>query len=143
MIKAFKNFLNFCWNIYHKNEEVWSYLITGAIGVVISVGTYSISRNIGFSILSSNIISWIIAVISMYIMNKLFVFKTKCSSFIKLSKEFFSFIGARVFTLVVESLILWCGADILNINDILVKIVAQIIIIIMNYIFSKLFIFKK
>ena len=79
----------------------------------------------------------------MYILNKLFVFKTKNLAKKKLLKEFFSFVLARIFTLFIETFILYLGADIIKINDIFVKVIAQIIIIILNYIFSKLIIFKK
>lgn len=143
MRKLIKKFWNWGWSIYHKNEELWNYLITGALGVIISIGSYWGCRAINLNIVASNIISWIIAVIAMYIMNKLFVFKTECNNYKTLIKEFFSFIVARILTLIVETLILYLGADIININDIIVKVIAQIVIIILNYLFSKLFIFKK
>ena len=138
-----KEIWNFCWEIYKKNEEIINYLITGAIGVAISISVYWICRKLHLDIVVSNVISWIIAVICMYILNKLFVFKTKCKNSISAFKEFIFFILARVFTLVVETLILWIGANILKINDIIVKIIAQIVIIILNYLLSKLWIFKK
>ena len=142
-MKKIKKLWNYCWSIYKKYEEIINYLITGAIGVAISVASYAISRKIGFGLFESNIISWIIAVLSMYILNKLFVFKSKCTGKKELLKEFVSFISARIFTFFVETFILWLGADILKINDILVKIIAQIVIIILNYILSKLWIFNK
>ena len=138
-----KKFWDWGWSVYHKKEELWNYLITGAIGTVISIASYSLCRCINLDIISSNVISWILAVVSMYIMNKLFVFKSKCNNIKELIKEFFAFIVARLFTLVVETAILYIGADLLKINDILVKVIAQIIIIVLNYVFSKLFIFKK
>ncbi len=138
-----KKLLNNIWQIYHKYEEILNYLIVGAIGVVISVVSYALSRWIGFNIVTSNIISWIIAVLCMYIMNKLFVFKTKLENKKALFKEFISFITARVFTLIVETLILYFGTNLLHINDLFVKVIAQIVIIILNYILSKLIIFNK
>lgn len=142
-MKYLKAFWNWGWGIYHKNEELWNYLITGAIGVVISVVSYALCRKMLFSIVLSNFISWIIAVISMYFMNKYFVFKTRANSKVEVVEEFFAFVAARIFTLVVETGILYLGSEIINMNDIFVKIIAQITIIILNYILSKLFIFKK
>lgn len=142
-MKTIKKLWNYLWGIYHKYEEILNYLISGAIGVVISVVSYALSRKIGFGIIESNIISWVIAVICMYILNKLFVFKSKCSNRKELLKEFFSFVSARIFTFFVETFILWLGADVLKINDILIKIIAQIVIIILNYILSKIWIFNK
>ena len=142
-MQKLKELWNYIWDIYHKHEEIINYLISGVIGVVISVASYAISRKIGFGILESNVISWVIAVISMYILNKIFVFKSKCTNKKDLIKEFVSFISARIFTFLVETFILWLGADILKINDILVKIVAQAVIIILNYILSKIWIFNN
>lgn len=129
--------------LYKKYEEIINYLVVGFIGVIISISSYAICRYFNLSILISNIVSWIISVIAMYILNKLFVFKTKNLAKKKLLKEFFSFVLARIFTLFIETFILYLGADIIKINDIFVKVIAQIIIIILNYIFSKLIIFKK
>lgn len=143
MIKLIKKIWNYGWNIYHKNEEICNYLISGFLGVVISIVSYGIARKIGFNITISNIISWILAVIFMYITNKIFVFKSKCESIRQLVKEFISFVIARLFTLFIETAILHIGYNLLKINDIIVKVIAQIVIIILNYIFSKLIIFKK
>ena len=57
MIKAIKKFWNWGWSIYHKNEEVWNYLISGALGVVISIVSYALcSKIIGLNIIVSNVI---------------------------------------------------------------------------------------
>lgn len=135
--------INFGLNIYHKYEEVINYLITGFIGVVVSVLSFYLCRKINLSILISNIISWIIAVILMYILNKLFVFKSKNENYKQTIKEFISFILARVITLIIETGILYLGVLLITKNDTIVKIFAQIVIIILNYIFSKFLIFKK
>ena len=144
MIKAIKKFWNWGWGIYHKNEEVWNYLISGALGVVISVTSYALCcKLIGLDIIVSNVISWIVAVISMYLMNKIFVFKSKCKTYKDVFKEFCSFIIARIMTLIIETIILYVGAELLSIDDIIVKVISQIIVIVLNYIFSKLWIFKN
>ena len=138
-----KKIWNLIWDIYHKKEEVWNYLISGAFGFVISIVSYWLFRKIGLSLEISNVLSWIIAVISMYLTNKFFVFKTKCNTKKEVIKEFISFIAARIFTLIAETVILYLGFNFLHFNDIIVKIFAQIIVIILNYVFSKIFIFKK
>jgi len=143
MINLIKRFWNWGWGIYHKNEELWNYLIFGALGVLVSVGSYGFCRVIGLGVISSNVISWIITVLFVYVTNKFFVFKSKCKNIKELIREFISFITARIVTLGVETLILYVGVDMLKIGDILVKVVAQIIIIILNYVLSKLIIFKK
>ena len=143
MLKIIKKMWYCCWAIYNKNKELWNYLISGGFGVIISVGSFWICRLINLDIVSSNSISWVIAVIAMYLTNKIFVFKSKCTTFKELAVEFFLFMGARVFTLILETLIIYNFAEKLNINDIITKIIAQIVVIVLNYILSKLIIFKK
>lgn len=90
------------------------------------------------------VISWIAAVVFAYITNRIFVFKSKSK---KILKEITSFFGARLLTLGLEMLIMWFFVTFLKLNsDLWVLIwtmVAQILVIIFNYIFSKLFVFKK
>lgn len=131
------------WDIYYKYEEVWNYLIFGVLGTIVSIGSYEICRKLGAEIIVSNVISWIIAVTFMYVTNKFFVFKSKTENYKKLIKEIISFFEARIFTLLVETLILYLGVYILHIDDLITKIVAQIVVIILNYVLSKLIIFKK
>ncbi len=141
-MKYIKKFWKWGFGIYHKNEEIWNYLITGAIGVLINLSSYLLFRYFKLTILISNIIAWIISVIAMYIMNKLFVFKKRAKNNKSLIKEFLSFVLARVFTLFVETAILYLGIKIIDIESV-VKIIAQIVIIILNYLLSKFIIFKK
>lgn len=143
MFNFIKKTWEYGWKIYHKYEEIWNYLITGALGVLVNIIAYSLCRLINLNIVASNVISWIISVLFMYLTNKIFVFKSKKNNLFELIKEFISFVLARVFTLVVETGILFFGSNILKINDIIVKIIAQIIIIILNYILSKMLVFKK
>lgn len=126
---------------YKKYEEIINYLINGFLGVIVSVGTYSLFRYFRLSIVISNVLSWVIGVLFMYITNKIFVFKSKTKGKTDFVKEFFSFVVARVFTLIVETLILYFGSFL--INDLICKIIAQVIIIILNYIISKFLVFKK
>ena len=125
-----------------KHKEVINYLIFGFLSFVVSMATYYLAR-ICFDYVISNIISWIIAVIFSYVTNKLFVFESKIEGKRKLVKEFVTFILSRIFTLVLETLILYMMVDLMNMNDRMVKVIAQIIVILMNYILSKLIIFKK
>jgi putative flippase GtrA len=129
-------------NLYKKYEEIINYLIFGFLGVVVSVGTYTIAR-IWFDIVVSNVISWILAVIFMYVTNKLFVFKSRGLKRLALLKEFAEFVGARIVTLLIETGILLLCSEVIRMNDIVAKVIAQIVIIILNYILSKFWIFKK
>ena len=129
-----------------KKKEIILYLIFGVLTTVVSLLTYYIctitflNPNNAIEIQIANIISWIIAVLFAYITNRIFVFKSKEKN---ISKELISFIGSRISTLLIEMLTMFLFVSLLQFNDKIIKIIAQIIVIIGNYITSKLFVFKK
>lgn len=136
-----KRFWNCGWGIYHKNEELWNYLIIGALTTVVSIGSYSIfSKLLKINYLISNVLSWIVSVIFAYFTNRWFVFHSKEK---KKFKEFMAFVSSRLLTLLLDSGLMIVGVDYLKIDDLLTKVLVQIIIVISNYILSKLIVFKK
>ena len=128
--------------IYKKNQELINYLVVGVIGTVISIASFAVLMNIGVETVASNVISWVITVIVMYVMNRYFVFLKHAKGFAAIVREITSFVSARIFTLLLETLIVWLGIDAMHLNAIIIKTFAQILVIVLNYVFSKLFIFR-
>ena len=128
---------------YRKHQEGMRYLIFGALSTVINILVFAIcSKVIHLETIRSNIIAWIVAVLFAYVTNKWWVFKSKVSNKKELFKEIMSFFSARVFTLIVETAFLWVVIDKLNWSEIPMKIISNILVIILNFILSKIFIFK-
>ena len=88
----------------------------------------------------SNVLSWIIAVLFAYFTNRVIVFNSKNKNYIK---EFISFTGSRVITLILDTLLMILFVRSLNMNDMIAKLIVQIVVIIGNYLISKLLVFKK
>ena len=129
---------------YRNHKEGMRYLVFGAFTTVVNIVVFEICKNLwDMSTTISNIIAWILAVFFAYITNKWFVFYAKAESIKKLFFELSSFFAARVFTLVVETMFLYATIDYYGLNSILMKIISNILVIILNFILSKLFIFKK
>lgn len=127
-----------------KNEELIRYLIIGVLTTVINYIAFVIFANvIKIDMHISNIIAWLISVIFAYFTNKLFVFESKSFKPLVLLKEVVTFGAARVFSLLLEEIILYVFVDLLNMNKLIIKLIANIIVIIINYILSKFLIFKK
>ena len=143
MIKTIKD-------LYDKYREIINYLIIGALTTIVSLVTkYALLFTIlnadnGLQLQIAVVISWIVAVIFAYITNRKFVFESKDKN---IKKEFTKFVSSRLVTLALESIILWFFITFLKMNSdlqvIIWTIVAQVIIIIGNYILSKLFVFTK
>ena len=139
-------FWNWGWNIYYDSPEVWNYLIVGGLTTVLAITTKLIllktifDQKDGLQLQLAEIISWIIAVLFAYITNRIFVFQSKSKEYIK---EISTFVGGRVLTLVLEMIIMGVFVTWLHQNEYVFTILSQVIILVLNYIISKLFVFKK
>lgn len=132
--------------LYFKYKEIINYLIVGALTTAISLITYYLcvftilDPNNAIQLQIANVISWIVGVIFAYVTNRKFVFKSNNENLVK---ESTSFVGTRLVTLLLDMLIMFIMVTVLRFNDKISKLVVQIIVIILNYVFSKLFVFKK
>ena len=95
------------------------------------------------SIFIANILSWVCAVAFAFVTNKLFVFDSKSWKAGAVVKEISAFVGSRVFSLVAETLTILIFIIVLCTNEILAKVAGQVLVLILNYILSKVFVFKK
>ena len=131
--------------LYKKYKEVINYLIFGGLSTIVNFVSYYISaRIIGIDEVVSSGISWFCAVMFAYITNKIFVFESKSENKKGIIKEIISFIGFRV----ISGILCDVGTfalmvKVFSINDILSKVITQVMVVIVNYLFSKFFIFKK
>ena len=140
-------------------KELIKYLFFGLLTTVVGLGSFKLFDVVlGEKLyLLTNVISWIIAVAFAFITNKIWVFESKSFNTSIVFKELISFFGARVFTLLLEELGLWLLITVigmknisgfkllgLDINgNIMAKLIISVVVVIMNYIFSKFLIFKK
>ena len=132
--------------IYLKYKELIKYLIFGVLTTIVSLAVYYIST---FTFLNAensiqlqiaNILSWIAGVTFAYFTNRKFVFESKNENKLK---EATKFVSSRITTLVLDMFVMWLGVTILHFNDKLLKIISQFLVIIGNYILSKLFVFNN
>ena len=127
-----------------KYKEVFSYLVFGALTTAINVITYHLCYNIAHIVnVISVIIAWIISVAFAYITNKLFVFESHSFEKSVLIPEVLSFVGCRALTGVLDVAIMFVAVDMLNGNSLFWKIISNIIVILLNFIVSKILIFKR
>ncbi|MBE5957561.1 MAG: GtrA family protein [Lachnospiraceae bacterium] len=156
-------------SLFMKYREVIMYLIMGVATTVVSWASYAFftkafSPDSGFVVLFSklthgdtsialiaiaNVLSWILAILFAYITNKLWVFNSKSWKPSLVIAEFTKFVGARILTGFLE----WFGVPFLakigldqkplGIEGGLSKIVVSVLVVLLNYVFSKLFIFKN
>ncbi len=135
-------------SLYKKYKEIINYLIIGVLTTVVSLVTFYIVRilfltnDTQLDIQISNIISWFFAVLFAFITNKKYVFESKKKGKENLA-EMIKFYLSRISTLLIDMGVMWLLTAPLNINDKISKILVQFIIVILNYVLSKIFVFKK
>jgi putative flippase GtrA len=126
---------------YKKHKSVLLYLLFGGLTTVVSIGTYALFLPV-LSPLIANIFSWVAAVTFAYVTNRTWVFASKEKG-LAIIQEAFAFYGGRVFTLGLEEVVLYVFITLLFFPPLTVKVFAQVIVLILNYVISKLFVFKK
>lgn len=129
-----------------KYEEIIRYLIVGGLTTVVSIGSYYLltitilNPNNDLELQIANVLSWIFSVTFAYFTNRKYVFKTKDKISIK---EAGSFYLSRVSTLLIDMGMMFVFVSVLGFSDKIIKLIIQVIVVILNYIFSKLFVFKR
>ncbi|GKQ43390.1 membrane protein [Companilactobacillus sp. RD055328] len=131
-------------NLYIKYKELINYIIFGVATTAVNYVVYAfftVVMPLNYQV--ANLIAWFLSVVFAYLTNKYFVFASKSWDLSIIIKEITSFFAARIFSLGVEAVILYIGITLMDGNSLVVKLIDNVIIVIINYVFSKLFIFKK
>ena len=128
-----------CWN-----NPVLKYIFLGGCATLVNLISYYILRvttNLNLNI--ANTISVFIAMMFAYYTNSKFVFESKAETIKDTLSEFFKFVSARLVTMAVEVGGVWFMSEVIRMNDYIAKLVIQFIVLVLNYILSKFFVFKK
>ena len=132
--------------LYLKYKEIVNYLIFGVLTTVVSLVTYYIcvytvlDPEQAVQLQIANVISWILGVAFAYVTNRKFVFESNEKNKIK---EASKFVTSRIATLLMDMAIMFIGVTLLKFNDKIIKIVSQVVVIIANYLLSKIIVFNK
>lgn len=121
-------------------REIVLYVVFGCLTTLISIVSYWFStRGIGVGYQYANALSWIVAVAFAFATNKIFVFRDKGRT----SQKLILFWVSRLFTLILETGLLYLGIELLGINDFTAKIFIQAVVIVVNYLMGKLVVFRR
>ncbi|MCD7808383.1 MAG: GtrA family protein [Erysipelotrichaceae bacterium] len=126
------------------SKELVMYIIMGIGTTVVSLLSYYILANpLHMNYQIANIISWILAVSFAYITNRKYVFESKINDSKGILKEVISFFSARLSTLVIEMVSMFVFVSLIHFDANIIKLLNQGIVLVLNYVFSKLFVFKS
>ncbi|MCR5798985.1 MAG: GtrA family protein [Lachnospiraceae bacterium] len=143
------------WDLYKKYREVIDYLFWGAVAFFLYMFIIWIFIDkLGWEEKFATLIDNFIVIVFAFFTNKFFVFRSKSKSVAAFLREFVEFFAARIFTLVLSEIMIWLGCDVLGFDKdsyhlrivsdaMIVQLITQFVVIVANYVFSKLWIFKK
>lgn len=126
--------------LFNKYKEIIMYLVFGVLTTLVNIIVYFISAEIlNINYLVSNGVAWFLSVLFAYITNRKYVFDSTNSN---IFKEMVSFFGSRLATGLLDMGLMWIFVETSLMNDVIAKVVVNVIVIILNYILSKLVVFK-
>ncbi len=145
MVKLISDYIEEADNIswYNKYSEFLWYGFFGVLTTLINIISFALLDKTGLNVYISNLIAWFLSVLFAFITNKLFVFNSKDFTFKVFFKELVSFFFFRIVSLGIDMVGMFVFLEVIKLNKMISKIIANVIVIIANYVFSKLFIFKK
>lgn len=145
MINLLENIIeednNISW--YNKIKEIIWYGFFGVLTTLVNIISFYFLDKTGMNVYLNNFIAWFLSVLFAFITNKLYVFNSKSLDKKVVIKEICSFFFFRILSLGIDMAGMYICISLLNIGKMISKIIMNVIVIVANYIFSKIFIFKK
>ena len=127
--------------LFGQIQELIAYVIVGALTTVVYFCTYAVFKYFGVNYMANSCLSWIASVLFSFFANKYIVFRSMDAS--ELLQEMARFFGARLFTLLLDLSITWLCIELLGVGEWITKVLSQIVVMVLNYLFSKLFVFQE
>ena len=130
--------------LFAKYKEQILYVFFGGLTTLINWGAYALCYNVlGISNVPSVIIAWILGVAFAFVTNKIWVFESRSFDTKTVMRELWTFVAARLATGLLDLGIMYLAVDVLGGNGNVWKLISNVIVIILNYVFSKLIVFRK
>jgi len=127
-----------------KHYDILAYLFFGGLTTVVNFAVYWLLYNLaGLLAVASTVIAWAISVLFAYVTNKPFVFRSHDWSIPVVLPEFGKFVGCRVGSGLLETAVIFLTVDVMHLNGNVIKIVVSVFVVILNYVASKLVVFRK
>lgn len=143
MYKKLMSYVRKYWSKF-VNRETITYTIAGIMTTIVNFIVYYILCNIlEVENLIANTIAWVAAVLFAYIVNAFWVFQSERESILKECIKIIKFFGARILSFFVEQMGMFLFVNGLKFNNLIVKALLAIVVIVLNYLFSKVYIFRK
>lgn len=126
------------------NAETISYIIFGGLTTLVDAVTFFLfNKVLNVEYIISTVAAWVLAVLFAYITNRIYVFKSCNNAVSEIVKECIKFFIARILSLIFTIIWMYCTVEWIRMDAMISKLLANIFVVVMNYFFSKLLIFKS
>ena len=132
--------MNKIWELYKKYKEQINYIVVGGMTTLVNFVIYAIDMYFGMDMMINLVVSWVVAVIFAYVTNRIVVFESKENNILH---EFTKFVSSRIASLLIEILLMKICVDFIGIKEYFAKVGVAIVVVIVNYVLSKLWVFSK
>lgn len=127
-----------------KNKELILYVFFGGCTTLINIFAFFVLDTIIKSpLIVSNVVAWVFAVVFAFLTNKYLVFESVSKGRIQSIKEMATFFCVRIITLIIDTFLMWLFVEIVLANSLVAKVIVNIVVVVLNYLASKLWIFKR
>ena len=124
-------------------REMIIYVCFGILTTIIGFGSYALFIYLGFNVAVSNTLSHVLAILFAYVTNKIWVFKVREYAIKKIVPEFLKFVSSRLLAYVIDTALLVLLVDVLLYNPLLSKAGTSVVVVILNYVMSKIIVFRR
>ena len=130
--------------LYTRYRDVIPYLFFGVCTTLVNMAAYWLAAYpLGRSMTASTVVAWVLAVLFAYVTNRRWVFRSSARTASEIMREMLSFFSCRLATGLLDLGCMFLFADVLGWNDILIKALDNVLVVVLNYVASKLLIFRK
>jgi len=125
------------------SKEVILYLVFGVLTTLVNIIVFTLLyRTLGVGTVASNVAAWVLSVLFAYVTNRTFVFESKAAGAKAVIIEAIGFFSGRIMTGLLDTVIMYVSVDILAMDDLAMKILSNVLVVILNYVISKFIVFR-
>lgn len=129
--------------LFERYRSLLLYLIFGGLTTLVNIVAYYLLSRMGVSTVPATGIAWVLSVAFAYVTNRRWVFASKATAPMEVAREAGSFVLCRLLSGLMDIAIMYVCVDLLHWNDMLIKVISNVLVVIANYVASKLFVFRN
>ena len=131
-------------SLFEGRRELVAYAVFGVLTTLVNIAAYWVlAHPLGIDVVVASAVAWFLSVLFAYVTNRRWVFGSSASGAAEVLRECVSFFAARIATGALDLAIMWLAVDVLTLPDLPVKVASNVLVIVLNFVASKLVVFRS